>query len=155
MGWILDSALFLWAMCLFLCNLCTVLVTVASPNVVWSQGEGDAYNLFSFLRVTLAEIIVFGSSRQPYYGSGSGGKRDRGSSELRESCPSVQRNWLIVLSVINTEDSSGLIRMGACMETPRHLHSWLLWESNPWDLCLWGQSIFQCDPLQTREPEAA
>ena len=49
-------------------------MTVASPNVVWSQGEGDAYNLFSFLRVTLAEIIAFGSSRQPHYGSGSGGR---------------------------------------------------------------------------------
>jgi len=90
------SALFLWAMCLFLCKFCTVLVTVASPNVVWSQGEGDAYNLFSFLRVTLAEIIAFGSSRQPHYGSGSGGKQDRESSELRESCPSVQKeiDWL-------------------------------------------------------------
>ena len=74
----------------------TVLVTVASPNVVWSQGEGDAYNLFSFLSVTLAEIIAFGSSRQPHYGSKSGGKQDRGSSELRESCPSVQKeiDWL-------------------------------------------------------------
>ena len=26
-------------------------------------------------------------------------------------------------TVINTEDSSGVIRMGACMETPGHLHS--------------------------------
>ena len=50
-------------------------------------------------------------------------------------------------TVINTWGSSCVIRMGACVGTPGHLQSQLPWESNPWDLCLGGQSLFQCSPL--------
>ena len=39
--------------------------------------------------------------------------------------------------------------MGAHVGTPRHLQSWLPWKSNPWDLCLGGQSLLRCGPLQT------
>ena len=42
-----------------------------------------------------------------------------------------------------------IIRMGDCVGTSGHLQSWLSWESKPWNLCLWGQSVLQCGPWQT------
>ena len=53
-------------------------------------------------------------------------------------------------TVVNTQDSSGVVQTGACMGTPRYLQSWLSWESDPWGLNLRGQSHLQCGPLQTR-----
>ena len=93
--------------------------------------------------------IMFGSSRQSHYGSGSGGRQARGFSEHRESYPSVQKkstDW--PSTVINTRGSSGVIRTGACVRTPGHLQSWLSWESDPWGLHLGRQSLLQYGPLQ-------
>ena len=45
----------------------------------------------------------------------------QGAQRKLPQCPKELTDW--PLTVINTEDSSGLIRMGACMETPGHLHS--------------------------------
>ena len=44
----------------------------------------------------MTEIIAFGLSRQPHYGSGLEGKQTRGFSEHRESCSSVQKeiDWI-------------------------------------------------------------
>ena len=53
-------------------------------------------------------------------------------------------------TVINTWGYSDGIRTGARVGTPRHLQSWLSWESDPWGLRLRGLSLLQCDPLQTR-----
>ena len=56
--------------------------------------------------------------------SGSGRKRTRGFSEHRESFLGVQKkstDW--PPTVINTQGSSGIIMMGACVGTPRHLRS--------------------------------
>ena len=99
----------------------------------------------------MTDIIAFGSSWQPHYSSGSGGKRARGFHEHRESCPRVQRkiNWLAP-TVTNTQSSSGVIRKGACLGIPRHLQSPLSWESDLWGLNLGGQSLLQCGPLRTR-----
>ena len=61
---------------------------------------------------------MFGSSIQSHYGSGSGGKRARGFSEHRESRRSVQKKstgW--PPTVINTRGSSGIIRMGANLDS--------------------------------------
>ena len=80
-----------------------------------------------------------------------GRKVDRGFSEHRVSFLGVQKestDW--PPKVINTRGSSGIIRMGACVGTPRHLRSWLSWESDPWGLHLRGQSLLQYGPLQTR-----
>ena len=62
-------------------------------------------------------------------------------------CP--KENRLIGPPVINTRGSSGVNRLGASVGTPGHLWSQLSWESDPWDLNLWGQSLLQCGPLQT------
>ena len=91
---------------------------------------------------------MFCSSRQSYYSSGSGGKWSRGFSEHRESCPSVQNkltDWFPTPPPpgINTQDSSGVIRMEACVGTPGYLQSRLSWESDPWGLHLRGQSFLQ------------
>ena len=51
--------------------------------------------------------------------------------------------------IINTLGSLGVIRMGACVGTPGYLQSWLPWEPDPWALCLIGQYLLQCGPLQT------
>ena len=91
---------------------------------------------------------IFGSSKQPLYGSGAGGKQARGL-QWAESCPSVQKkiDWLAAHSY-NTQGSS-VTRMGACGGTPGHLQSQLSWESDPWGLHLGGQSLLWCGPLQT------
>ena len=71
---------------------------------------------------------MFGSSRQSHYDIRSGGEQARGFGEHRESCPSVQRSstdW--PSTVINTCGSSGVIRIEACLGTPRHLQSRLSW----------------------------
>ena len=63
-------------------------------------------------------IIMFGWSRQSHYGSGLGRKWARGFSEHRESRCSVQKKltrW--PLTVINTLGSSGIIRMGANLDS--------------------------------------
>ena len=52
-------------------------------------------------------------------------------------------------TVINTWGCSGIIRTGTCVGNPGHLQSWLSWESDPWSLCLRGQSLLRCRPLQT------
>ena len=98
----------------------------------------------------MTEIIAFGSSWQSHYSSGLGEKWTRGFSEHRESFLGVQKestDW--PPTVINTWGSSGIIRMAACVGTPRHPQSQLPWESNPWGLHLRGQSLLQCGPLQT------
>ena len=94
----------------------------------------------------MTDIIAFGSSWQPHYSSGSGGKRARGFHEHRESCPRVQRkiDWPPQLLI------PGVIRKGACLGTPRHLQSPLSWESDLWGLNLGGQSLLQCGPLRAR-----
>ena len=59
----------------------------------------------------MTDIIMFGSSRQSHYSTGSGGQQTRGFSEHRESCPSVLKkstDWPSI--VINTWSSSGVIR---------------------------------------------
>ena len=91
---------------------------------------------------------MFCSSRQSCYSSGSGGKWARGFSEHRESCPSVQNkltDWFPTPPppVINTRDSSGVIRMEACVGIPEYLQSRLSWESDPWGLHLREQSLLQ------------
>ena len=53
-------------------------------------------------------------------------------------------------TVINTQGSSGIIRIEACVETLRHLQSRLPWESDPWGLHFRGQSLLQYGPFQTR-----
>ena len=52
-------------------------------------------------------------------------------------------------TVINTQGSSDVIRMGACVGNPGQIQSWLSWEFDLWGLCLYGQSLLQCGPLQT------
>ena len=96
------------------------------------------------LRMT--EIIVSGSSF--LYSSASGREWAWGFSEHRESCPGVQKEiYGLAPTVINTRGSSGVIRSGACVETPRHLQSWLFWEPDHWGLCLWGRCLLQRGPL--------
>ena len=90
----------------------------------------------------MTEIIAFGSSWQSHYSSGLGGKWTMGFSEHWESCLRVQRkstDWPAI--VINIWGSSGVIKMGACVGTPRHLQSWLSWESDPWGLHLEGSLL--------------
>ena len=110
---------------------------------------------WSNLGLTLENILqindwkIFGSSRQPLYGSGAGGKQARGL-QWAESCPSVQKkiDWLAAHSY-NSQGSSSVTWMGACVGTPGHLQSQLSWESDPWGLHLGGQSLLWCGPLQT------
>ena len=109
---------------------------------------------WSNIALTLESILQIndwnrsGSSRQPHYCSRSGRKQIRGFKEQKLPwCP--KENRLIGPPVINTRGSSGVNRLGACVGTPGHLWSLLSWESDPWDLNLWGQSILQCGPLQT------
>ena len=73
----------------------------------------------------MTELIAFGSSRQPQYVVDWGESRPGISVSTEKGAPSVQKeiDWL-VLTVINTWGSSGVIRMGACMGTPGHLLSW-------------------------------
>ena len=110
---------------------------------------------WSNIDLTLESILqindwkIFGSSRQPHYGSGLGGKQTRGFSEQRVAPVSKRKSTYWPSTVINTQGSSGVTRMGACLWTPRHLRSLLSWESNPWGLHLRGQSILQYGPLQT------
>ena len=94
---------------------------------------------------------MFCSSRQSYYGSRWGRKWDRGFSKHRVRFPSSKRKsveWSP--TVINTWGSPGVITVGICVGTPRQLQSWWSWESNPWVLRLWVQTLLQCGPLQTR-----
>ena len=64
-------------------------------------------------------------------------------------CP--KENWLTVPpQFINSWGSSGVIRTGTSVGIPGNLQSWLSWESDPWGLCLRGQSLLRCGPLQTR-----
>ena len=100
------------------------------------------------MRDTLALLETWENKhRQPHYGSGLEGKQTRGFSEHRESCSSVQRKLTDQpFTVINTQVSSGVFRIGACVGTPKHLQSWL---SDPWGLHLGGQSLLQYGPLQT------
>ena len=57
--------------------------------------------------------------------------------KLTDWSPTVTYNW----------GSSGVIRMGACVGAPGHLQPQLSWESDPWGLCLGGQSLFQYGPF--------
>ena len=93
----------------------------------------------------MTEIIAFGSSLQSHCSSGLGGKQTRGFNEHRESCPSVQKKSTdCPPAVINTQDSTGVIRMKGCVGTPRYFQSRLPLESDPWGLCLGGQSLLRC-----------
>ena len=66
----------------------------------------------------MTEIIAFGLSRQPHCSSEWEGKQTRGFSEQKAASVSKRKltDWPSI--VINIQGSSGVIRMGACVEAP-------------------------------------
>ena len=60
----------------------------------------------------MTEIISFGSSRQPHYGSGLGGKQTTGFSEQKVAPVSKRKSTDWPFIDINTQGSSGVTRMG-------------------------------------------